>query len=297
MWLIVHNPTAGTRYTQWRAHRAISLLEERAPSVCVEAPSTASAAVQVVREALTTGVERVIACGGDGTAGAVAHALVGSTVPLGILPAGTTNVLALECGMPFGVVRAARRLLGPVRERHFRTWATPYGTLILALGVGLDARLMRRTPSRLKRMLGLGAVGAASLREFATYDFPQLSVEVEDPTGAVAVYEATYVMVCNTKRYAGPIQAVPTADPEDDELDVILFQSRSRPRLVWFWARQPFPGAGHLKLAGVRHVRARRFRIEARAGYEVDVHLNGDPCGVTPVEGAPGGTVRMLAPL
>jgi diacylglycerol kinase (ATP) len=297
MWLIVHNPTAGTHHTQWRARRAIRLLQERAPSVRVEVPGSTSATMQMVRQAIETGVERVIACGGDGTAGAVAQALVGSTVPLGILPAGTTNVLALECGMPFGVVRAARRLLGPVRERHFRTWTTPYGTLILALGVGLDARLMRRTPPRLKRALGLGAVGVASLREFATYDFPQLTVEVEDPTGVVRVHEATYVMVCNTKRYAGPIQAVPTADPEDDELDVILFQSTSRPRLVWFWARQSLPGSGHLQLAGVRHVRVRRFRIESRAGYEVDVHLNGDPCGVTPVDAVPGGTVRILAPL
>ena len=121
MWLIVHNPTAGTHHTQWRARRAIRLLQERAPSVRVEVPGSASDTMQMVRQAIETGVERVIACGGDGTAGAVAHALVGSTVPLGILPAGTTNVLALECGMPFGVVRAARRLLGPVRERQFRT--------------------------------------------------------------------------------------------------------------------------------------------------------------------------------
>src|SRR3954451_20667515 len=47
-----------------------------------------------VREAVAAGCDLVVAAGGDGTVSAVADALVGSEAPLGIIPLGTTNVLA-----------------------------------------------------------------------------------------------------------------------------------------------------------------------------------------------------------
>lgn len=46
---------------------------------------------------------KVIAVGGDGTIKLVAEQLMGTTVPLGILPAGSLNGLAKELGIPSGV--------------------------------------------------------------------------------------------------------------------------------------------------------------------------------------------------
>jgi diacylglycerol kinase family enzyme len=55
---------------------------------------------QFVQEILQSGVDLVVAAGGDGTISAVANGMVGSAVPLGILPTGKGNLLARELQIP-----------------------------------------------------------------------------------------------------------------------------------------------------------------------------------------------------
>ena len=51
--------------------------------------------------------QRIVAAGGDGTLNEVVNGLAGSALPLAFIPLGTTNVFALETGIPFDVAQAA----------------------------------------------------------------------------------------------------------------------------------------------------------------------------------------------
>jgi diacylglycerol kinase family enzyme len=64
--------------------------------------------VEKARAALGSGVEAVVAGGGDGTVRSVAGVLVGGNVPLGVLPVGTLNHFARDLGIPVDLPAAAR---------------------------------------------------------------------------------------------------------------------------------------------------------------------------------------------
>jgi diacylglycerol kinase family enzyme len=66
---------------------------------------------ELARKAVRNGARSVIAGGGDGTVSAIAGALVGSEVSLGVLPLGTLNHFAKDMGLPLGEEDAVRAAL------------------------------------------------------------------------------------------------------------------------------------------------------------------------------------------
>jgi diacylglycerol kinase family enzyme len=295
MRLIVYNPRGGAAI--WRSRLQAALRElKRLPGPHALVATEARDMVGPIRRALAThpGTTQIVACGGDGTVAACVIA-GGAEVPVAIVPTGTTNVLAFELGLPSNPVRAARLLAGEMRPVTFRTWSVNGRTMLLQLGVGFDGMLIWRTPRRLKRALGFVGVVVSALWNGMRFDYPEMRVTgvVEDGSTRSAVVTST--MVANAKRWAGSQLAIPTADPGDDLVDVLLLSYRSFPQLARFWISILFPGAPHLRLGYVEHVRMRRLRIEA-LGRPVEAHIDGEPDLMTPLDVQPLGHVKLLAP-
>jgi len=248
-----------------------------------------------IRRALSSarGVTQVVAFGGDGTVAACAAALDGADIPIAVIPAGTTNVLTFELGLPNHAVRAARLLAGDLRHVKFRTWSVNGRTMLLQLGVGFDGLLMWRTPRRVKRLAGFLGVVISALRLGPFFDYPAIRVTGELENGAPFDATATSAMVANAKRWAGPQITLPAAEPGDDLLDVLILNYTSFFELAHFWLAILFPGAPHLRLPFVRHVQMRRLKIEA-LGRPVEAHLDGEPDLMTPLVVEPMGSVTLL---
>jgi diacylglycerol kinase (ATP) len=84
-------------------------------------------ATRIAREAVAGGADLILVLGGDGTINEAVNGMVHSNVALGILPAGTANVLAMELGLGSRLDRAIERLskcaprrvsVGRLRETH-----------------------------------------------------------------------------------------------------------------------------------------------------------------------------------
>jgi len=223
------------------------------------------------------------------------EALDGRDIPIAIVPTGTTNVLAYELGLPSHPVRAARLLAGPTRAVPFRTWNVNGRTMLLQVGVGFDGRLMWRTPRRVKRALGFVGVVASAVRHGVAFDYPLLRVTGALADGATCSVVVTSAMIANAKRWAGPQLTVPGADPSDDLLDVLLLQYRGFSQLAAFWIAILLPGAPHLRLRFVEHVRMRRLRVDSLGG-PVEAHIDGEPDVTPPLDVEPLGRVHLLAP-
>jgi diacylglycerol kinase family enzyme len=243
--------------------------------------------------ALHPDVTQIVACGGDGTVAACAAALDGRDIPIAIVPTGTTNVLAYELGLPSHAVQAARLVTSRMRPVTFRTWSVNGHPMLLQLGIGFDGQLIWNTPRRVKRALGFVGVMLSALRTGVSFDYPLMRVSGVLEDGRELSATATSVMVANARRWAGPQLTVPTADPSDDLVDVLLLNYRNFPELARFWIAILFPGAPHLRLKYVRHVRMRTVDVHS-LGRPVEAHIDGEPDLTTPLTVEPLGTVTLL---
>jgi YegS/Rv2252/BmrU family lipid kinase len=92
------------------------------------------------QEALASGVDVVVAFGGDGSVMEVASALMGSQVPVAILPGGTANVMSTELGIPGDLTQACQLACG----QNSTTKTVDMGqvgerTFMLRVAIGFDA--------------------------------------------------------------------------------------------------------------------------------------------------------------
>ena len=118
-----------------------------------------------VREAVRDGFDVVVAAGGDGTVSTVANGLVGTEARLGIIPLGTTNVLARELAIPLEPDAACRLLAGPNATALIDGMRVEDAYCFTQIGIGLDALMIRDTTvENKKRFGGLAYLWTAALR-------------------------------------------------------------------------------------------------------------------------------------
>lgn len=294
--LLVYNPAAGSSDRRRQMEELAArwaprgLLLELLPTL---QPGETSAEV---RRRAAQAPDLVAVCGGDGTVGEVAAALVGSAVPLAILPAGTANVVARELGLGRSVAEAERHLASR-RTAPVAVWPVAGRVSLLGVGVGYDARVMARANPRLKRLLGRAGIGVTALVEALRYDFPPLSVSGVDAGGRPFEREATLAVAANTRRYGGEFLLAPGADPSDDLLDLVLFTGRSTAALVAFHLALLRGGGAHLRRRDVERLEVRSASILSLAEREVEAQVDGDAAGTTPLTVGPvAGTVRFVVP-
>jgi len=236
-------------------------------------------ATRFATDAVTRGLDAVIAFGGDGTLNEVATGLAGSSVALGVLPGGSTNVFARSLGMANDPLLAVTQLtagldgglvapisLGEANGRFFTFHA----------GVGFDAEVVRQVERTFsfKRVVGQPLFAYAALRSwFVDYDrkFPHFSVSIDGrriPNGFSAV-----VLNTNPYTYVGkrPIELSRAASLEK-RLVVLVFRRLSTPLMVsTLWSAVRKGGAtarrGLEIIEGVDEV---VFDYPAPFGYQLD---------------------------
>jgi len=195
-----------------------------------------------VDQAVADGAAAVIGVGGDGTLREIAASLKGSGVPLGIVPAGTGNLLAGILGVPGSLAGAVAGLEGArprvidlgeatlrlTDEDHPQPGApTPseeHATFAIGCGAGFDARVMATTPSDLKRVMGKGAYFVQAVKLALEIDVVPFRITVD---GSVIETDASIAMVTNMgELIPGVVGPRLPILPDDGLLDLIVVGAR-----------------------------------------------------------------------
>lgn len=270
---IIRNPVSGRSTGIFE--RTLSELEALKVDYQVMCTQRAGEGRELARRvAGEPGWDAVAAAGGDGTCNEVASGILGASMPMGIIPTGTVNVLAAEIGqtpepqsiahtLAHGVVRPI--CIGKINDRVF----------MLMVGVGWDARVVAAVSSRLKSLLGRWAYAVQAVR--LLWDTPSTPLQVGVGGN---LEEGTWAIVCNAGYYGGRYRIAPLARLEDPALQVLIFNSHGP------WERMRDLLALRLGRPGlfksVRSFMADRVHI---AGSPSEcVQIDGDLAGNLPAE-------------
>ena len=119
--------------------------------------------------AAANGADVVAAYGGDGTVMAVAQGLMGSEVPLAILPGGTANLMSVELGIPKDLAKAfevACRDTSVIRAVDMGEAGNH--KFMLRVGIGFPAEKVILADRDLKDKYGLAAYTIAAFKAIDT---------------------------------------------------------------------------------------------------------------------------------
>lgn len=246
-------------------------------------------------EAALPGADALIVVGGDGMSSLGVNVVAGSTIPLGIVPAGTGNDCARGLGIPVGNTTAAVRLLLAALEHGPRTVdagrVTQGGASTWFLGVlsaGFDATV-NETANRMRWPRGPRRYTLAMVWELLRMRPIAYRLAIDGERREV---RALLAAVANGTSFGGGMLIAPEARFDDGQLDVFLVAPLSRLQFIRLFP-SVFAGA-HVSNPAVSIVRAARVRLEAdgAVGYADGERLGPLPLDVEVVAGA----LRVLAP-
>lgn len=232
----------------------------------------------MVRRRLCEGFDFVVAAGGDGTVSAAADGLVGSVIPLGIIPTGTGNLVARELDIPLEVEAAVALLAGTPRTRKIDVMRIGTRTFVLNVSVGISASVIGATTRWSKRIFGRAAYIGVALVKGLVYRPRYLMVVVD---GAAHPYRAYDVSIMNCGLLGRQLYPKgPEIRMDDGRLGVWIVCMKS----IWGYPRYLLGvAAGRSMTADAQFIRAEK-KVSIRSRFPLIVQADGDVIGTTPVE-------------
>ena len=266
--LLIHNPKAGDR-----KHGKKQLMASL--TRCGHQAFYQSIKEQGWEKAFKKPVDLVIAAGGDGTVHKTAWQLMGSGIPLAILPLGTANNLACSLGFTESVDEILQSLhcgksqpfdVGVARNGS----ATDY--FLEAAGGGLFADYFPAAMANEQKGASPEEELTAhlSLLRQLSLDFParhwKISIDGKDISGRYILWGAMNI------RSAGPaLHLAPKAKTDDGRLDFVAVHERERKVFI---KHVDAHLAGRKQRVPLTSRKFRELKITLRSGA---MHLDGEP--------------------
>jgi lipid kinase YegS len=217
------------------------------------------------REAVEAGADTVIAVGGDGTVNEVINGLEGTSVALGIIPAGTANDFARQVGIPDDPSAAMDIVLR--RKPVVIDTAAMNGRRFLNVSSGgVGAEATAETPADAKASLGPVAYFISGLRKLAALE-PRRAL-FEAPGFR---FEGDFLLfaVGNARATGGGSLVTPKASVRDGLLDVCVVEAMTRGEFAKLVLR--VKRGEHVESEGVRYLQVPNLRVASREKMTVNV--------------------------
>lgn len=240
-----------------------------------------------------SGVDCLAAVGGDGTVSAVSHALVGKELTLGIVPAGTGNMVARELGIPLEVRAAVALIAEGATRKKIDAMSIGERIYLLNAGVGINAEVIDQTSRLGKSLFGRSAYFGTAVWKVLQAKPQRFEVTVDD---IATVYHATDIAISNCGILARALNPNgPDIQVDDGQIDVCIACMKTPFEYPWYYFLKYIAPKRFNKI--MHEVPARR-RVTIKSSAPVIVQADGDIIGHTPltIEVLPSAVTVLVPP-
>jgi diacylglycerol kinase (ATP) len=218
----------------------------------------------MTKQAVAAGVDLVIGAGGDGTIRYIADGLAHSGIPLGLVPAGTGNLLARNLDLPLEEIDAIEVALGRqvrlVDLVKITVDDRPPEHFAVMAGIGVDAMMMDETDEDLKDKVGSAAYFVAAAKALGRLPV-RMTVQLD--TSRPVRRHAMLCVIGNVGTLRGNLTLIPGASPDDGLLDLYI----ASPRRFRHWVK--------LALRLITRRAKKDDQVDQRTGRKVRIIIDG----------------------
>ena len=277
--LLIYNPAAGRISVRPFIGSIIRVLNDKGWRVEVAESVDGRHTTQLARMAALDNFRAVFAIGGDGTAGQAASGLLGSQTALGVLPAGTANVWAIEMGMQafrwprIGALKQNAELLAGEKPCAADVGICNGQPFLMWAGLGLDAMTVNKLEprKRMEKFLSIPEFFATTVWNMSIWHGMNLRVTLDDNR-----VEGHFLLAVasNIRHYIGGLAEIsPAASLDDGLMDLWLLSGETLADAF----RHFFDilGGRHVTSAQARRLSIRRAVIESDSPFPIQ--MDGEP--------------------
>ncbi len=221
--LFILNPMAGMRRANRYLPDIIGLYNQAGYQVSVHITAQSGEASRIAA-LLAPKMDAVVCCGGDGTFNEVVNGILqsGIQVPVGYIPAGSTNDFATSLRLPTNIMAAARRVLeGTPRKLDIGSFDGRYFSYVASFGA--FTRASYATPQNVKNALGHTAYLLEGIQELSQIRKLHVKLELDG-----IPYEDDFLFgaISNSTSVAGILTLDPKqVDMCDGKFEVLLVRA------------------------------------------------------------------------
>lgn len=279
---LIFNPVSG----QGNSEQELALIQRMLePHLHLEVHQTTveDCAEDLAKEAVDANADLVIASGGDGTVSAVAGALIGTGVPLGVIPRGTANAFASALGIPTALtpIRGACQVILTGKTRTVDAAYCNGVPMILLAGIGLEAEAVDRADREAKDRWGILAYLMAGWQQLDEQPLFDTEIEID---GTVERFQAGAITIANAAPITSVLaQGIGQVVFDDGLLDVTIASASNKLEAIRTVVR--LLGTALMKPVespNIVHMGAQRLKVSTTPPQKVVV--DGEIIGTTPVE-------------
>ncbi|MGB8981184.1 MAG: diacylglycerol kinase family protein, partial [Anaerolineales bacterium] len=192
---VVINPVAGLSQLETVRERIQTAMQERDIPFEIYETTGEEDLKQMVRDKVQEGFKLFISAGGDGTLSSVLDGLVGTEIPLVIIPTGTWNALARALDIPLQLEPAIDLLFQEHEIRTIDAMQVGEDYSVLSISAGAGSLTMKEVEREEKRRWGILADVKGALTQLLKFRSYQFDVKID---GSPTRFRASELMVANS---------------------------------------------------------------------------------------------------